>query len=79
LIEAGLDSIWVLDEVLNYAVEASKHDPRRQGDRKQLEMISSHPTSEEAYVNGFWRWPWRRELHIWEVTESLSALPFSKQ
>jgi len=20
-----------------------------------------------AYVNGFWRWPWRRELHIWEV------------
>ena len=19
------------------------------------------------YVNGFWRWPWRRELHIWEV------------
>jgi hypothetical protein len=20
-----------------------------------------------AYVNGFWRYPWRRELHIWEI------------
>ena len=20
-----------------------------------------------AYVNGFWRWPWRRELHVWEI------------
>lgn len=21
------------------------------------------------YINGFWRWPWRRELHVWEVRE----------
>ena len=20
-----------------------------------------------AYANGFWRWPWRREVHVWEV------------
>jgi len=51
LIQAGLDSIWIRGDVI---ARSPVH-------------VWVQPDETTAFVNGFWRWPWRRELHIWEI------------
>ena len=79
LLEASLDSIWVRTDVLRHARGATaafkdKETPLMQPFRRftesgeELETPPSRPESLlVSYVNGFWRWPWRRELHVWEI------------
>lgn len=54
LLQAGLDSIWVRSDVIQTS------DALRGRASTNSDLLT-------AYVNGLWRWPWRRELHIWEV------------
>ena len=56
LLQAGLDSIWIRRDVI-----ASS------GTLKAMARGNEDPLT--AYTNGFWRWPWRRELHVWEIGE----------
>ena len=56
LLQAGLDSIWIRRDV----IESS---------RKLKAMARGNEDPLTAYTNGFWRWPWRRELHVWEIGE----------
>eukprot|EP00615_Pteridomonas_danica_P001025 CAMPEP_0114349996 /NCGR_PEP_ID=MMETSP0101-20121206/15984_1 /TAXON_ID=38822 ORGANISM="Pteridomonas danica, Strain PT" /NCGR_SAMPLE_ID=MMETSP0101 /ASSEMBLY_ACC=CAM_ASM_000211 /LENGTH=309 /DNA_ID=CAMNT_0001488915 /DNA_START=95 /DNA_END=1024 /DNA_ORIENTATION=+ len=60
LIEASLDSIWVRSDILK---TSSSHITSTDA-FQPLEAFRSPLT---AYVNGFWRYPWRRELHVWEI------------
>lgn len=77
--EASLDSVWVADPVLERAAAAAVHGRVDSASATLLARFAAEVAADAAvsssrderalarYVNGFWRWPWRRELHIWEV------------